>query len=98
MCLAVGENAVDAVSAVGDLVHGFMNHQSKETGEIFREGGEAYALAGTVLAKGVWVKINAAGRVILADANSEAVGYTVEAVSAAGQIVRIMFTRIRRGA
>ncbi len=83
------------VTATGDLVHGLARAQdyiANATLDFFREGGEAYALAGGAITKGARVKVTADADFVVAGAAESSIGYALEA-AADEAIFRIMFTR-----
>lgn len=96
--LGTGDKQVTPVTADTDLVHGFVALQDVRINDdcnVYREGGEATALAGGAITKGALVKVTATGRVIVTTtANDQAVGYAIEA-AANNELVRIFFTRIK---
>lgn len=87
---------VDTVTAATDYVVGFakdMDRSAGQDGDIYREGGSAYALAAaTALAKGARVKIDASGKLVAAGNSEAAIGYTLAAI-AANEIGAIYFQR-----
>ena len=102
---------VTPVTAPTDRVHGFLNHGSQtnlgaingESIELYREGGEAFALSAKAIAKDSDLFVTADGRVTdtvpartNADQEFEVVGYAIKATSAANQLVHIMFTRTKK--
>ena len=104
--LGTNELQVAPVDDAADVVHGFLDHggdrgndaQNGDGVQIFREGGEAYGLSGGAITKGALLRVDGSGRVVAsAFGNRSAgqiVGYALEAVAAAGEIVRFNFTRM----
>ena len=104
--LGTSELQVSPVDDAADVVHGFLDHAGPDgdnakngsTVQIYREGGEAYGLAGGAIAKGALLRINATGRLVSSAfgnrSSSQIVGYALEAAAAAGELVRFNFTRM----
>lgn len=89
---------VGVVSAATDLVHGFVAENSIDAGgdgQIYREGGEAVALAGGAITKGAYLKPDASGDLIATStADDQVVGYALEAASD-GELFKFNFTRTK---
>lgn len=102
--LGTNELQVAPVDDAADVVHGFLDHSTSgndaangDTVQIFREGGEAYGLAGGAITKGALLRVNANGELVASAfgnrSASQIVGYALEA-AADGQLVRFNFTRM----
>ena len=96
--LGAGDKTVTAVTAATDNFIGITAYGDAEAnrdGQIFREGGDAIAEAGAVIAKGAQLKLDGQGRVISSGNNERSIGVALEASTAAGQLIAIQFTRFK---
>ena len=82
------------VTAITDHAIGFASGQAYKLGataDIFRGGGEAYAKAGGAITKGVRLKLDANGDlVVAADTDTLTQGYSLE-IAADGDLFRFFF-------
>ena len=94
--LGTNGNQVLPITATTQIVHGFVALEeitAEQDGQVYREGGDAIALAGGTIARGAALVINASGRVVsTTTVNAKCIGYAQSAASS-GEQVLINFTR-----